>query len=449
MILFDTLTKLQKLFPETYNSPEELQVNKFKFDSRQVDKGDVFIALKAERDGHNYISAAAANQAALCIVESYCPDCGIPQLVVDDTWSALNQLAKTNREYYRGKVISITGSCGKTTVKSMLSEVLPNSYSTYKNFNGLLGLPITLANLDHSTDYAILEMGTDAIGNIRKLTNLAQPNIAVVTCIAEAHIEAFKTKENIIAEKLSIANGLKDGGVFIIPHEYKQYAKEITDFTPLTISVHDSEANCYASKITAEKIVANINGKIIDLHLPDMTEHKIYNALVVLCVIDSLNFSMVDFVDKIINFKPLEGRGEVIELENNITLTDESYNANPLSMTKTLEAFEEKISNKHKMVILGDMLELGEHAEIAHKNLAERCQKFSTIITVGNFMKYLHKELDFREHTLKHFDSAQDVIDFLQSQKIEDKEIFIKGSNGSNVKEIVNFFKQEYKNNVL
>jgi len=442
-MLFNSLEKLKTILPECLNF-KDTAIEKFQFDSRSVQKGDVFIALKDVRDGHDFVPSSIENGAVACIVSKTFPGLNIPQFVVEDTWESLNNIATECRAHYKGKVIAVTGSAGKTTTSHMIKSCLENSYSTYKNYNGLLGLPITLAHLNQDSDFAVLELGTDAMGNIDILTNFAKPDIAIVTSVGPAHLEHFKTIENIAKEKLSIANGLSENGTLIIPHEYKDLAQSITDRNTLSIDVSNAQANCFAKEISSEKIIARINNKEITFRLEDISEHRVYNSLMTLCILDCLGFDIESKKTCVENFTPLEGRGERIDLLNNITLIDESYNANPLSMQKSLQAFENSKA-ENKIAIIADMLELGDNEVQLHKNLISYCKKIKTIYTVGALMHHLHKDLIENSLSTQHFDSAEQLLDFLKSQSLSNCEILIKGSNSTKVSNAVDFLTQEYK----
>lgn len=285
-MLINSLEQLKSLFNNCINFNDS-QINSFQFDSRLVTPGDVFIALKDVRDGHDFIQSAIKNGAVACIVEKADSSLNIPQFVVDNTWQALNQIASFNRSNYNGKVIAITGSCGKTTNKEMLMHCLDNNYATQGNFNGLLGLPITMSHLNEKSDYAIFELGTDEMGNLNKLTNLAKPDIAVVTSIGPAHLEYFKSINNIIEEKLSIANGLSESGCLIIPFELAEKVKN--DCRKVTVSLEDNNADSYINNINENVINAIIDKQNISFKLTDLSSHKIYNALLVLTIIKQLD----------------------------------------------------------------------------------------------------------------------------------------------------------------
>ncbi|HAG52974.1 MAG TPA: hypothetical protein DCL21_04215 [Alphaproteobacteria bacterium] len=439
-MLFNSLEKLKSIF-EVTNYKEDKKVRSFQFDSRLIEAGDVFVALKAERDGHDFMQAAIEKGAIAIIVEDEKPELAIPQFKTKNTWQALELIAEQSRKAFKGKTIAVTGSCGKTTIKQMLLHSLNNCYATEGNFNGLLGLPITLTHLTQDSDYAVLELGTDEMGNLDKLTSLAKPDFAIVTSIGPAHLQMFKTINNIITEKLSVANGLSENGSLIIPHEYLDRAKELTTKDILTVSLTDNQASAYVISTEGNNVKASINNQELTFSLEDTSSHKLINALIVLTLLDIMGFDIQIEKAKIENFKAPAGRGEQTFLANNVTLFDESYNANPLSMKKAIESFKNLSKNK-KVAILGDMLELGEDEVLLHMQLANFCKEIETIYTVGKLMSNLHTQLENMQINTKHFESHEDMLEFLASQTFENCDILVKGSKGSKVSTAIELLKK-------
>lgn len=436
---FNSLEKLKTLFNECVNYSKDETIKSFKFDSRLIEAGDVFVALKAERDGHDFIPAAIKQGAIAAIVEDVNPKLNIPQFKTANTWQALELIAEKSRTEFKGKTIAVTGSCGKTTIKQMLLHSLNNSYATEGNFNGLLGLPLTLSHLNQNADFSILELGTDEIGNMAKLTNLAKPDLAIITSIGPAHLEMFKTVSNIVTEKLSIANGLAKNGSLIMPYEYLDKAPE--DKNILTFSIHNNQANAYIDLIENHKVTALVNGNKVVFSLEDTASHKLSNALIILLTLEQLGFDLKTIAAKIETFKAPAGRGEQTKLDKNVTLFDESYNANPLSMKKAIESFKNLAKNK-KIAILGDMLELGADEILLHKQLANYLDGIDRVYTVGPLMSHLHDELENKGFIASHFASYETMLNFLPNKEFSNCDILVKGSKGSKVSKAVEFLKQ-------
>jgi UDP-N-acetylmuramoyl-tripeptide--D-alanyl-D-alanine ligase len=270
---------------------------------------------------------------------------------------------------------------------------------------------------------------------------MAKPDIAIVTSVGPAHLEMFKSISNIVTEKLSIANGLSENGSLIIPHEHLNRAKELTDKNILTVSLNEHDATSYAKSIEDNTVNAIINEKPVSFKLVDTASHKVTNALIILTLLDVLGFDINIEKSKVVSFKAPAGRGEQTILANNVTLFDESYNANPLSMRKAVESFK-NLSKQKRIAILGDMLELGPDEIVMHKQIANYCDGFEVIYTVGKLMEHLHDELVNKSINNKHFPTHEDMLEFLNSQTFENCDIIVKGSKGAKVSTAVEHLKQ-------
>ena len=193
------------------------------FDSRKVKSGDLFVALVAENDGHDYVQQALTKGATAVLVDDrHQIDSKIPAIIVSDTLLALQQLGEYRRHQINPKVVAITGSNGKTTTKDMTSAIMGSQYKTFKtpeNFNNEIGVPLTLLTMPDDTEVLVVELGMDRPGQLTTLSELVSPDIAIITMIGEAHIEFFRTRENIAKAKLEITKGLKSQGTLLIPYD--------------------------------------------------------------------------------------------------------------------------------------------------------------------------------------------------------------------------------------
>ena len=198
------------------------------FDSRLIEEGDLFLPLKGARDGHDFIATAFENGAVATLSEKKLGD--YPYILVDNVLAALQRLAQYYLEKMKVDVFAVTGSNGKTTTKDMLAHLLSTTYKTYKtqgNYNNEIGLPYTVLHMPDDTEKLVLEMGQDHMGDIHLLSTIAQPKVGIVTLIGEAHLEFFKSRHEIAKGKMQIANGMKEGGLLIVPAD-----KIINDFLP-------------------------------------------------------------------------------------------------------------------------------------------------------------------------------------------------------------------------
>lgn len=373
---------------------ENMHITGVSIDSRSVKKGDLFVCIVGDNfDGHNFIKQAFLNGAIACISEKNTHNEGIV-INVKNTRIALKKFAMYYRMLFDIKVVAITGSTGKTTVKDMLASCLLQKYNVVKtkgNFNNEIGLPLTIFDIQDDTDVAVLEMGMNHFGEIKELSKVAMPDIAVITNIGLAHVENLGNREGIFRAKYEIFEHLKDNGIKILNgdddilytlyDEKKGFQKEKYFY-----SLH-KKLDAYATDIRQNsiyKIGATLNyfGKSIDVDINYAGEHIVSNALLVCLVCDKLNLSENEIKKGLEDFKLSKMRLNIIKTEK-YTIIDDTYNANPTSMKASLDILAS--TNGRKVAIIGDMLELGEYSQKEHYNMGKyACEKnIDEIILVG------------------------------------------------------------------
>jgi len=355
-------------------------------DTRSIHRGDLYVAIKGERfDGHAFIAQAAAAGAVAALV-SEIQDDALPQIQVADTRIALGALAAGWRRQYGGKVIAITGSNGKTTVKEMCREILVQHagesqvLSTQGNLNNDIGMPLTLLSLREQHRYAVIEMGANHVGEIDYLTHIAQPNVALVNNAAPAHIEGFGSLENVARAKAEIYSGLVDQGVAVINLD--------DNFAPLwldacrqkncrTFSLQSTNAYVFASEIQATADASCFSLHVGDekagvtLSLPG--EHNIMNALAAATVCASLGVNIQVIATALKQFSAVAGRLNIKQGVNGARLIDDTYNANPQSFNAAMRVLVTMPGTA--WMAMGDMAELGNDAEELHHVLGVQAKK--------------------------------------------------------------------------
>jgi UDP-N-acetylmuramoyl-tripeptide--D-alanyl-D-alanine ligase len=368
-------------------------------DSRALSEGDLFVALAGERDGHDFIPAAVAAGAAAVLV-SRAGDWGVPALQVEDTLDGLRAIAAAARARLRGQLVAITGSSGKTTVKTLLGQAL-GAHASAASFNNHLGVPLTLARMPADSRHAVVEIGTNHSGEIAPLSRLAQPHVAVLLNVLPAHIGNFDGIEALRAEKLSIADGLVEGGTFVLPEAlraaYHGPARVLTfgteadaDFR-LTLQTEDDALRATVSHGDARW----------GLVVPGGGEHRALSCTAAIAVAVALGDSVADVFpgqDDVIaavvrNLAAGElpvGRGNRTRAAG-IEVIDDSYNANPVSMAHALHELAR--APGRRQALLGDILELGDQEEEMHAGLAEHCAGIDRVHCVGPLMRTLHERL--------------------------------------------------------
>lgn len=368
-------------------------------DSRTLKKGDVYLALKREKDGHDYIESALDAGASFAISERKSDASEAQVLVVPSTEKALSDLAEAKRDWCHVQRIAVTGSVGKTTCKDMLSMAL-GAYASVKSFNNHIGVPLTLANIPSSTRVGVFEIGMNHPGEILPLAELVQPHVAIITSVAPAHIGAFESVADIAVEKFSILHGLDEGGVCITTSScyqlYKNYVPEGVRVL-LTSSKEDEQADAQVMSLKKGgdryTLVVSVMDELHTLSVTDVAPAFLENALLTLLTVKRLGGSMEKAIAALENYTPVEGRGDIHDVTG-VDVIDESYNANPLSMRVALErALSLKKEGGRVYAIVGQMGELGTQSKGLHMSLADTVEKFDGVWVVGPEAMPLFEEL--------------------------------------------------------
>ena len=344
-------------------------------DSRLAHAGSMFIAIQGEKtDGHSYIQAALDNGSVCAMVcdAQYASD--IPVIKVNDTVLALGKLAS----WYRGKfcipIAAVTGSVGKTTTKEFCAAVLSQRYKTLKtkgNFNNHIGLPLTLCELDSSYEAAVVEMGMNHFGELKYLSEMSRPDIAIITNIGVAHIENLGSREGILKAKLEILCGMKRGSTVIMcgdePMLWDLQGK--LDYNLVYYGIENKACRYVAHSIqeSGSKTLFKING--YDVEISSIGTHNIYNALAAAALGKEMSLTDEEISIGLKRFTAEGGRQNIIE-QGGIVFIDDTYNANPDSMKAAISVLK-KVIARRKIAVLSDMLELGTVSEKAHLEIGD------------------------------------------------------------------------------
>jgi UDP-N-acetylmuramoyl-tripeptide--D-alanyl-D-alanine ligase len=361
--------------------------NGISIDTRSLERGDLFVALSGPNfDGHDFVGGAFDNGAAAALVSETGADSldGMPGLIVADTLEALRSLAVAGRARTGAKIAAITGSVGKTGTKEALAHVLASQGSTSfskSSLNNHWGVPLSLARMPKDTDFGIFEIGMNHPGEITPLVSLARPHVAVVTAIASAHMAFFKSLEDIAHAKAEIFSGL-DGGIAIINRDTEHF--DLLATTALATGADriisfgrsaDADMRLIEclSDTTGNSVEASWHGKTLNFRVGQPGVHWAYNSLAVLTTVDALGGDMDTAASALAALPGLPGRGAVHVIpwgSGSIRLIDDSYNANPESMNAALNTLGHMPKDGgRRVVILGDMLELGDISKAAHEAL--------------------------------------------------------------------------------
>ncbi len=348
-------------------------------DSRSVQPGDLFVALSGERfNAHDFLADVQRAGAVAAVVESIDANLSLPQLQVGNTVEALGKIASLNRNLFTGSVIGLTGSAGKTTTKEMMAAILSQQKQplvTRGNLNNHLGVPLTLLELSPQHDCAVVEMGASALGEIRYLTNLAKPDVALVTNVAPAHLEGFGSIENVAQGKREIFEGLSADGVAVInmDNQWTSAWRDVLSRTQriTTFSMNDATADVFAVNVQqgAEGIrfVLHAHQQQRDIHLAFIGLHNVGNALAAAACCLALGIELDTVAQGLSAAKPYKGRLQIRTGVKGCRIIDDSYNANPASVRMAIDAL--LACEGEKILVLGDMGELGVDARRLHEEI--------------------------------------------------------------------------------
>ena len=427
---------------------ENIEVNYFSRDTREIKEGDTYIALKGERfDGNDFCQNAVSSGAKVCIVsKDIDPIKGATIIKVEDTLKALQDIARFKRMQYDIPVVAVTGSVGKTSTKDLIASVVSEGYKTLKtkgNYNNDIGLPITILGLTDE-EAMVVEMGMNHFGEIRKLTNIAKPTIAVITNIGTAHIGILGSRENILKAKLEILEGLQ-GNTVIINNDndlLHKWALENKDkYNIITYGI-TNESDYIAQNIKSyenksEFVVSSktdINNKKICV--PVGGEHFILNSLCAIAIGEYLKVPTEKIIDGIANLELTKKRMEILKSKSGATVINDTYNANYDSMKAAITYLKE-IKNKRKIAILGDMLELGDYSKELHEKVGKEVDsKIDILITIGKEAKYIAQES--KAKLIIECDNLEEAIEKIKTIETKDDAILLKASNGMKLFEIAN-----------
>lgn len=415
-------------------------------DTRTIKKGDLFIALVGEKsDGHNYIDVAVNGGAAALLVEKD-GDYSVPYIKVENTTKAYGDIAKAYRKRFKIPFVAVTGSVGKTTTKDMIAGVLSQKYKVLKtqgNFNNHIGVPITLLGLNENTECAVIEMGMNHFDEIRYLTNIVNPDIAVITNVGVSHIENLGSREGILKAKCEIFEGMAKDGLKVLNYDNDMLRTVKDKYENICYYSMDENTKIFADNITEK----GIEGISCTIHTPKFSfdadiiipgRHMVGNAMAATAVALELGLSKEQIAKGIREFEPTGGRMEIIKCPE-YTIINDVYNANPVSTMAGIDV----VSYEHGKTccILGDMFELGDFAPKLHYEVGEYAVKkgVDILVCIGSISKDMYEgAASVKGNTDIYYFATQD--EFLEEcdNIIEpDMTILVKASRGMHFEKTV------------
>jgi murE/murF fusion protein len=442
------------------NFPLKIKIKNASINSKEIKKNDIFFAIKGKnKNGNLFIKEAFSKGASLAIVNKINKLKNISkQIKVKNTLKILTNASSILRENYFSKIIAITGSCGKTSLKELIGKTLKKiSKATYspKSFNNKFGVPLSLFNLKENDDFGIFEIGMDRKGEIDYLSKIIKPDVGVITNVSYAHAKNFKNIKQIALAKSEIIHNIKDGGALVLnaDDQFYNFHKKIALKKKLkiyTFSIKKKNSNIKLNSIKKEgkkyKIFINVNNQKTYFFTSSNFENNIMNILAALTVI--IIFKDINKLDKNIFYNHLipKGRGDVSKIKvnnKNIYLIDESYNSNPLSLNSAIKNFDMiKINNSKKHLILGDMLELGNHSKKLHSDISQVINRTSInkVNVIGKYIEKTYKNIDKDKKGII-LKKNSEIIDLIKNNINNNDYLMIKGSNSTGLYKLTNALK--------
>ena len=436
-----------------YEEAADKEVSGVVLDSRKVEQNYLFIATKGERvDGHSFIPQVIEKGAAGVICEKV-PDCADgTYILVEDSFQALKDIARFYRQQLDIKVVGITGSVGKTSTKEFIAAVLETGYEVLKtegNFNNEVGLPLTMLRIRDHHEVAVIEMGISDFGEMNRLSEIARPDICVLTNIGQCHLENLKSREGILSAKTEIFNHMQEDGLVCVngDDDMLETINEVRGRKPVTFGLKGS------NRVYAEEIVnKGLFGSSAKIHIDDVEcnvqiplpgEHMVYNALAAACVGSLMGLKEEEIVRGIGDVKPVGGRSHIMRLKDKVVI-DDCYNANPVSMCAAIDLLATALTRK--AAVMGDMFELGENEKEMHAKVgAYAVEKgIDIIVCIGGLSKNMYeKACEKAEETRG---SIENIYYFATKEEFLEKRgdilhdgdtILVKASHGMAFEEIV------------
>lgn len=430
---------------EFLTSKIDANINKLSTDTRKIEKGNVFLALKgANFNGNEYVEKAFMQGAEVCIIDEVLFDTEKFKdkviIKVEDTKKALLNIAHGYRNKLGIKVVGITGSTGKTSTKDLTTAFLSGKYKVFKtkgNFNNEIGMPLMILELDSSYDIAVLEMGMSDFNEIHNLVDCARPDVALMTNIGISHIEILKTRDNILKAKMEITDFFTKDNVLIVNAEDDKLQNLESNEYEIVKTGYNSEDECFATDIEANlentSFTLNYKGTKTRISLDMVGKHNVLNALLGIEAGFKLGLTIEEMIKGLNTLEATSMRLEFIDGKT-VNIINDCYNASPDSMKSGLEVL--KMKEGRKVAILGTMLQLGAEAKKAHKEVGAYAKDIADLLIVTGDFKEEFKE-GFEKEWVKLYNTKVSLIDDLKNVIKPGDNILVKASRGEKYEDIV------------
>ena len=433
---------------------ENTFINNIIIDSRKANENSVFVAIVGENlDGHNFIQSAYDLGCKTFIknenVNISLKESDVNIIEVKDTEIALGDIAKYYKSKFEIPFIGITGSVGKTTTRDMVYSAVSSKYNSLKNegnFNNQLGVPLTLFELNKEHECAVIEMGMSGFNEIEYLANIVNPKIGVISNIGLSHIEALGSQEGILKAKMEITTNFDETCTLIVNGDDKLLStlKNKEHIYNLKTFGFNNDNDIYCEDFTMEEdsitFTCVINDNKEEIFIPAVGEHNIYNAMAAILTGMALEIPLKNIKEGLKNYKATKMRLDIVK-DNDLTIINDTYNASPDSMNAALKILGRY--KERKVAILGDMFEMGEHAEYGHRLVGESAVgNVDLLITIGKDSKFISdeaKKLGLSSSSIYHFETKEDAINSLENLIQKNDVVLVKASRGMKLEEIVEY----------
>ncbi|WP_020394267.1 UDP-N-acetylmuramoyl-tripeptide--D-alanyl-D-alanine ligase [Thiolinea disciformis] len=407
-------------------------------DSRAVQQGDVFLALKGERfDAHDFVAQVAGKASAALV--SHAIEAPIPQVIVPDVRLALGELAKAWRARFSTPVVGLTGSNGKTTLKEMLTSILAlqgKTLATAGNLNNDIGMPLTLLGLRAEHQFAVIEMGANHFGEIDYLTKIARPNVAILNNAGAAHLEGFGDIAGVARAKGEIFAGLMPNGVAIINADdiYADYWFELNKKRPIIRFglQHEAEVSGYLN--AANHLVIQAYGEQVEVDLKLLGQHNRLNALAATAAALALKLPLTAIASGLAALQAVKGRLNPVQGTHGGVVIDDTYNANPSSMAAAVKVLAD--FKGQTVFIMGDMAELGDTAANLHQAIGQQAKEagIEYLVSLGHLSQAASQA--FGENA-KHFNELDLLVEYVKNILTPSSTVLVKGSRSARMERVV------------
>ena len=433
---------------------ENTFINNIIIDSRKANENSVFVAIVGENlDGHNFIQSAYDLGCKTFIknenVNISLKESDVNIIEVKDTEIALGDIAKYYKSKFEIPFIGITGSVGKTTTRDMVYSAVSSKYNSLKNegnLNNQLGVPLTLFELNKEHECAVIEMGMSGFNEIEYLANIVNPKIGVISNIGLSHIEALGSQEGILKAKMEITTNFDETCTLIVNGDDKLLStlKNKEHIYNLKTFGFNNDNDIYCEDFTMKEdsitFTCVINDNKEEIFIPAVGEHNIYNAMAAILTGMALEIPLKNIKEGLKNYKATKMRLDIVK-DNDLTIINDTYNASPDSMNAALKILGRY--KERKVAILGDMFEMGEHAEYGHRLVGESAVgNVDLLITIGKDSKFISdeaKKLGLSSSSIYHFETKEDAINSLENLIQKNDVVLVKASRGMKLEEIVEY----------